>query len=145
MIPEILSPSILDFLSLVLSLVTPLIEDPFNKSSASMVNSSEEDKAIAEKKFYLQPLPMSTPRGGSKQQLLLLFSVTSLQVLRQHDQLPFERRSRRNPDEGDLAGIHGEIAETDGRRRSAPETTRFCSDGSAKSLGNLTRIHEVLL
>ncbi|CAL5339293.1 unnamed protein product [Camellia sinensis] len=45
--PEILSPSILDFPSLVLSPVTPLIEDPFNKScSPSIVSSSsEEEKA----------------------------------------------------------------------------------------------------
>ncbi|KAK2968439.1 hypothetical protein RJ640_004445 [Escallonia rubra] len=80
MIPEILSPSILDFPSLVLSPVTPLIEDPFNKSSPSMGNSSEEDKAIAEKKFYLHPSPMSTPRGGSEPQLLPLFPVTSPRV-----------------------------------------------------------------
>ncbi|KAK2970583.1 hypothetical protein RJ640_022820 [Escallonia rubra] len=76
MIPEILSPSILDFPSLILSPVTPSIEDTFNKSSPSMGNSSEEDKAIAEKKFYLHPSPMSTPRGGSELQLLPLFLVT---------------------------------------------------------------------
>ncbi|KAM7492578.1 hypothetical protein LguiA_035499 [Lonicera macranthoides] len=77
--PEILSPSILDFPSLVLSPVTPLIEDPFNRSSPSMGNSSEEEKAIAEKGFYLHPSPMSTPRG-SEPQLLPLFPVTSPRV-----------------------------------------------------------------
>lgn len=75
--PEILSPSVLDFPSLVLSPVTPLREDQFNKSSG---NSSEEDKAIAEKGFYLHPSPMSTPRGGPEPQLLPLFPVTSPRV-----------------------------------------------------------------
>ncbi|KAA8523914.1 hypothetical protein F0562_010337 [Nyssa sinensis] len=75
--PEILSPSILDFPSLVLSPVTPLIEDPFNKSSPSI--SSEEDKAIAQKGFYLHPSPIPTPRD-SQPQLLPLFPVTSPRV-----------------------------------------------------------------
>jgi hypothetical protein len=76
--PEILSPSILDFPSLVLSPVTPLIEDPFKRSA--MGNSSEEEeKAIAEKGFYLHPSPMSTPRGAEPQ-LLPLFPVTSPRV-----------------------------------------------------------------
>lgn len=74
--PEILSPSILDFPSLVLSPVTPLRDD-HNKSSGS---SSEEDKAIAEKGFYLHKSPMSTPRGGAEPQLLPLFPVTSPRV-----------------------------------------------------------------
>ncbi|GKV15960.1 hypothetical protein SLEP1_g26681 [Rubroshorea leprosula] len=77
--PEILSPSILDFPKLVLSPVTPLNEDPFNKSSPSLGNSSEEEKAIAEKGFYLHPSPMSTPRD-SEPQLLPLFPVTSPKV-----------------------------------------------------------------
>nr|GLL16483.1 VQ motif-containing protein 4-like isoform X2 [Ipomoea trifida] len=72
--PEILSPSILDFPSLVLSPVTPLTEDPFYKSS-------EEEKAIAEKKFYLHPSPRAnaaTPPGDSDPpQLLPLFPVSS--------------------------------------------------------------------
>ncbi|KAK3019652.1 hypothetical protein RJ639_004035 [Escallonia herrerae] len=76
MSPEILSPSILDFPALVLSPITPLIKDSFNKSSASMGNLSEEDKAIAEKKFYLHPSSMSTPRGSSEPQLSPLFPVT---------------------------------------------------------------------
>lgn len=75
--PEILSPSILDFPSLVLSPVTPSREDLFNKA---LGNSSEEDKAIAEKGFYLHPSPMSTPRGGAGPQLLPLFPVRSARV-----------------------------------------------------------------
>ncbi|CAK9138241.1 unnamed protein product [Ilex paraguariensis] len=77
---EILSPSILDFPSLVLSPVTPLIEDPFEKSSPSMGNSSEEEKAIAEKKFYLHPSPRTTTPRDSEPQLLPLFPVTSPRV-----------------------------------------------------------------
>ncbi|XP_022717993.1 VQ motif-containing protein 19 [Durio zibethinus] len=73
---EILSPSLLDFPKLALSPVTPLNEDPFNKPSPSLGNSSEEDKAIAEKGFYLHPSPMSTPRD-TEPQLLPLFPVTS--------------------------------------------------------------------
>ncbi|KAB5521429.1 hypothetical protein DKX38_025748 [Salix brachista] len=74
--PEILSPSLLDFPRLTLSPVTPLNEDPFNKSSPSLGNSSEEERAIAEKGFYLHPSPISTPRD-SEPQLLSLFPVTS--------------------------------------------------------------------
>ncbi|KAI4322953.1 hypothetical protein L6164_022599 [Bauhinia variegata] len=78
--PEILSPSLLDFPSLALSSpVTPLNDDPFDKSSPSLGNSSEEEKAIAEKKFYLHPSPMSTPRD-SEPQLLPLFPVASPRV-----------------------------------------------------------------
>ncbi|XP_018850672.2 VQ motif-containing protein 4-like [Juglans regia] len=79
--PEILSPSLLDFPSLALSPVTPLNgEDPFDKSSSpSLGSSSEEEKAIAEKKFYLHPSPMTTPRD-SQPQLLPLFPVTSPRV-----------------------------------------------------------------
>lgn len=78
---EMLSPSMLGFPKLALSSpVTPLNEDPFNKSSSSPslgnYSSSEEDKAIAEKGFYLHPSPMSTPRD-SEPQLLPLFPVTS--------------------------------------------------------------------
>ncbi|KAJ1403440.1 hypothetical protein SESBI_27281 [Sesbania bispinosa] len=77
--PEILSPSLLDFPSLALSPVTPLNDDPFDKSSPSLGNSSEEDKAIAEKGFYLHPSPITTPRD-SEPQLLPLFPVTSPRV-----------------------------------------------------------------
>ncbi|KAK7313043.1 hypothetical protein VNO77_37390 [Canavalia gladiata] len=77
--PEILSPSLLDFPSLTLSPVTPLNDDPFDKSSPSLGSSSEEEKAIAEKGFYLHPSPMSTPREFEPQ-LLPLFPVTSPRV-----------------------------------------------------------------
>jgi hypothetical protein len=81
---EILSPSLLDFPSLALSSpVTPLNgEDPFDKSSSpSLGSSSEEEKAIAEKKFYFHPSPRTTttPRD-SEPQLLPLFPVTSPRV-----------------------------------------------------------------
>ncbi|XP_010446103.1 PREDICTED: VQ motif-containing protein 33 [Camelina sativa] len=76
----LLSPSMLDFPKLGLnSPVTPLRsnDDPFNKSSPlSLGNSSEEEKAIAEKGFYLHPSPVSTPRD-SQPLLLPLFPVTS--------------------------------------------------------------------
>ncbi|CAH2070047.1 unnamed protein product [Thlaspi arvense] len=76
----LLSPSMLDFPKLGLnSPVTPLRsnDDPFNKSSPlSLGNSSEEEKAIAEKGFYLHPSPISTPRD-SQPLLLPLFPVTS--------------------------------------------------------------------
>lgn len=80
--PEILSPSLLDFPSLALSPVTPLNDDAFEKSSSSPSlgnSSSEEEKAIAEKGFYLHPSPMSTPRD-SEPQLLTLFPLTSPRV-----------------------------------------------------------------
>ncbi|KAH0896833.1 hypothetical protein HID58_046401 [Brassica napus] len=76
----LLSPSMLDFPKLGLnSPVTPLRsnDDPLNKSSPlSLGSSSEEDKAIAEKGFYLHPSPVSTPRD-SQPLLLPLFPVTS--------------------------------------------------------------------
>ncbi|CAI9088675.1 OLC1v1023077C1 [Oldenlandia corymbosa var. corymbosa] len=79
--PEILSPSILDFPSLKLSPVTPLNEDTFSKSSSPLLgNSSEEEKAIAEKKFYLHPSPRTTTPRDSEPQLLPLFPVTSPRV-----------------------------------------------------------------
>ncbi|KAH1042782.1 hypothetical protein GYH30_024887 [Glycine max] len=77
--PKILSPSLLDFLSLALSPVTPFNDDPFDKSSPSLGNSSKEDKAIVVKGFYLHPSPMTTPRD-SEPQLLSLFPVTSARV-----------------------------------------------------------------
>ncbi|CAI0440906.1 unnamed protein product [Linum tenue] len=87
---EILSPSLLDFPKLTLSPVTPLNQDPFfhnNNNSSSPCPSSagncsssssssspleEEDRAIAEKGFYLHPSPR-----GSEPQLLTLFPLTS--------------------------------------------------------------------
>ncbi|GLJ31023.1 hypothetical protein SUGI_0620480 [Cryptomeria japonica] len=84
--PEILSPSMLDFPSLVLSPVTPLGGDPFidcpssttstTSTSASSCSLTEEDKAIAEKGFYLHPSPLHTPRG-SEPELLPLFPLHS--------------------------------------------------------------------
>ncbi|XP_058763136.1 VQ motif-containing protein 4-like [Vicia villosa] len=76
---EILSPSILDFPSLVLSPVTPLIPDPFDRSGpsrSSCLNAEAEDKAIKEKGFFLHPSPVSTPRE-SEPRLLPLFPTTS--------------------------------------------------------------------
>ncbi|KAK1420103.1 hypothetical protein QVD17_21436 [Tagetes erecta] len=68
---EILSPSLLDFPSLVLSPVTPLISDPFNRSPELDIGA--EEKAIKEKGFYLHPSPVSTPA----RELLPLFPLTS--------------------------------------------------------------------
>lgn len=79
---EILSPSILDFPALVLSPVTPLIPDPFDRSgsghgcSHSQLNKEAEEKAIKEKGFYLHPSPTTTPRE-SEPRLLPLFPTTS--------------------------------------------------------------------
>ncbi|KAM1808151.1 hypothetical protein ACFX11_031070 [Malus domestica] len=80
---EILSPSLLEFPSLTLSPVTPL-NDQFDKSASSPSlgnSSSEEDRAIAEKGFYLHPSPRATttPRDPEPR-LLPLFPVTSPRV-----------------------------------------------------------------
>uniref|UniRef100_A0A803NX55 VQ domain-containing protein n=2 Tax=Cannabis sativa TaxID=3483 RepID=A0A803NX55_CANSA len=82
--PEILSPSLLDFPSLTLSPVTPLNDDAFNKSMSpspllTMSNSPslEEERAIAEKGFYLHPSPRDP---AEPPQLLPLFPVTSPRV-----------------------------------------------------------------
>ncbi|KAG1330254.1 VQ motif-containing protein 4 [Cocos nucifera] len=77
--PEILSPSMLDLPSLVLSPVTPLIPDPFNRSPhpGSEAAKLAEDRAIAEKGFYLHPSPRNTPRDADPPRLLPLFPVTS--------------------------------------------------------------------
>ncbi|KAI3866053.1 hypothetical protein MKW92_044338 [Papaver armeniacum] len=78
---ELLSPSILNFPSLVLSPVTPLLhQDSFNRSASTSTISSPVDKEIAEKGFYLHPssspsIP-NTPRD-SEPQLLSLFPLTS--------------------------------------------------------------------
>ncbi|GMI82355.1 MPK3/6-targeted VQP 1 [Hibiscus trionum] len=88
--PEILSPSILDFPSLALSPVTPLISDPFDRSGVgnypncafnnnAKLDKEAEEKAIKEKGFYLHPSPASTPRD-SEPRLLPLFPVTSPRV-----------------------------------------------------------------
>ncbi|MCL7023666.1 hypothetical protein MKW94_024214 [Papaver nudicaule] len=85
---ELLSPSILNFPSLVLSPVTPLLhQDSFNRSASTSTLSSpvvdKEDKEIAEKGFYLHPSPSpsvsNTPRD-SEPQLLSLFPLTSPRI-----------------------------------------------------------------
>lgn len=79
--PEILSPSVLDLPSLTLSPVTPLNTDPFRRSlppdppPASAM--SAEERAIAEKGFYLHPSPRTKPRDAEPPMLLPLFPVTS--------------------------------------------------------------------
>ncbi|XP_038976483.1 VQ motif-containing protein 4-like [Phoenix dactylifera] len=83
--PEILSPSMLDLHSaLVLSPVTPLIPDPFNRSpqtdSSLSPAMSAEERAIAEKGFYLHPSPRNTPRDAEPPRLLPLFPVTSPRI-----------------------------------------------------------------
>ncbi|ONK81929.1 uncharacterized protein A4U43_C01F34370 [Asparagus officinalis] len=74
--PELFLISILDFPFLVLSPVTPLIPDPFNRAvigPSQAHNMAAEEKAIAEKGFYLHP----SPRSAEPPRLLPLFPVTS--------------------------------------------------------------------
>ncbi|KAF3513925.1 hypothetical protein F2Q69_00008216 [Brassica cretica] len=80
--PEILSPSILDFPSLVLSPVTPLVPDPFNRSGSSNRSPDDvEEKAMKEKGFYLHPSPApATTPMDQEPRLLPLFPVTSPRV-----------------------------------------------------------------
>ncbi|CAL0326550.1 unnamed protein product [Lupinus luteus] len=81
---DILSPSVLDFPSLTISPVTPSLNDePLGKFSPSLGNSTleeEEEKAIAEKGFYLHPSPRTITPRDSKPKLLPLFPVTSPRV-----------------------------------------------------------------
>uniref|UniRef100_A0A0D9WIR3 VQ domain-containing protein n=1 Tax=Leersia perrieri TaxID=77586 RepID=A0A0D9WIR3_9ORYZ len=74
---EVLSPSVLDFPSLALSPVTPLLADPFNRSSPASASAAaspeEEAAAIAKKGFFLHP----SPRSAEPPRLLPLFPVTS--------------------------------------------------------------------
>lgn len=72
---ETLSPSVLDLPSLSLSPVTPLIENPFGIWGNS--TEVEEEKAIAEKGFYLHPSPRTISPESSEPLLLPLFPVTS--------------------------------------------------------------------
>ncbi|CAA0808532.1 VQ motif-containing protein 4 [Striga hermonthica] len=74
--PEILSPSMLDFPSLALSPATPLNGDSLSRSAtaASPTVVGEEERAIAEKKFYFHPSPRT---NSGEPQLLSLFPVTS--------------------------------------------------------------------
>lgn len=80
--PEILSPGMLNFPSLVLSPVTPLVPDLFTPVTRDdpNLNVEAEDKAIAKKGFYLHPSPANTPRRDSEPRLLSLFPVTSRRV-----------------------------------------------------------------
>ncbi|XP_020087957.1 VQ motif-containing protein 4-like [Ananas comosus] len=74
---EVLSPSVLDLPSLVLSPVTPLLPDPFARPTppppGTEAAEAAEERAIAEKGFYLHP----SPRAGLPPRLLPLFPVTS--------------------------------------------------------------------
>ncbi|MQM09725.1 hypothetical protein Taro_042604 [Colocasia esculenta] len=76
--PEVLSPSVLDFPSLTLSPVTPLIPDPFTRPPhpSSPAGLLAEERGIAEKGFYLHP----SPRGADPPKLLPLFPVASPRV-----------------------------------------------------------------
>lgn len=81
--PEIFSPGILNFPSLVLSPVTPLVPDLFRSpvtGDSPNLNVEAEDKAIAKKGFYLHPSPATTPRRESEPRLLPLFPLTSPRV-----------------------------------------------------------------
>ncbi|WOK91436.1 VQ motif-containing protein 4-like [Canna indica] len=75
------SPSVLDFPSLAISPVTPLVPDLFNRKQTPCASSaaarSAEDRAIAEKGFYLHPSPRTTPREAEPPRLLPLFPLTS--------------------------------------------------------------------
>ncbi|MED6151539.1 hypothetical protein PIB30_083464 [Stylosanthes scabra] len=78
---ELLSPSILDFPALVLSPVTPLIPDPFARSSSAatptpLLDKDAEDKAIKDKGYFLHPSPATTPREAQPR-LLPLFPTAA--------------------------------------------------------------------
>ena len=62
--------------------VTPLGSESLFYSSSGTVSPSssvvsEEEKAIAEKGFYLHPSPLNTPRGSQTPELLTLFPLNS--------------------------------------------------------------------
>ncbi|XP_048634394.1 VQ motif-containing protein 13-like [Brassica napus] len=80
-LPEKLSPSILDFPSLVLSPDTPLIPVPFIQTGSlnKSPSSDAEERAMKEKGFYLHPSPSTTPRV-LEPRLLPLFPLTSPRV-----------------------------------------------------------------
>ncbi|XP_065850150.1 VQ motif-containing protein 31-like [Euphorbia lathyris] len=67
----------------ILSPVTPLSSEslffltPGTESPSSPAAVLEEEKAIAEKGFYLHPSPLTTPRGSEPPELLTLFPLTS--------------------------------------------------------------------
>ncbi|KAL2344059.1 hypothetical protein Fmac_005344 [Flemingia macrophylla] len=75
---EVLSPSILDFPALVLSPVTPLIPDPFDRSRSNpCLNTEAEEKAIKEKGFFLHPSPRASTPRDAEPRLLPLFPTAS--------------------------------------------------------------------
>ncbi|XVE53507.1 hypothetical protein DITRI_Ditri03aG0008800 [Diplodiscus trichospermus] len=62
--------------------VTPLGSESYFYSSSGTVSPSspvvsEEEKAIAEKGFYLHPSPLNTSRGSQPPELLTLFPLSS--------------------------------------------------------------------
>ncbi|CAL0309337.1 unnamed protein product [Lupinus luteus] len=71
---EILSPSVLDLPSLILSPVTPLMPDPFDPTR---LISEAEEKAIKEKGFFLHPSPRPPTPRDAEPRLLPLFPTTS--------------------------------------------------------------------
>ncbi|KAH1042349.1 hypothetical protein GYH30_024579 [Glycine max] len=82
---KVLSPSILDFPTLVLSPITPLIPNPFNRSHFVNENGAivvmetveaAEKKSMKEKGFFLDPSPVSTPHD-EKPRLLPFFPTTA--------------------------------------------------------------------
>ncbi|KAL9234054.1 hypothetical protein vseg_008970 [Gypsophila vaccaria] len=84
--PVLFSPTLLDFPSLLLSPVTPLIHDPFARSpvsstaspndiNQSIIDKVAEDKAIAEKGFFLHPV--SPGSDNPEPRLLPLFPLSS--------------------------------------------------------------------
>ncbi|KAG5012443.1 hypothetical protein JHK82_024598 [Glycine max] len=82
---KVLSPSILDFPTLVLSPITPLIPNPFNRSHFVNENGAivvmetveaAEKKSMKEKGFFLDPSPVSTPHD-EKPRLLPFFPTTT--------------------------------------------------------------------
>ncbi|KAF3582917.1 hypothetical protein DY000_02035177 [Brassica cretica] len=80
-LPEKLSPSILDFPSLVLSPDTPFIPVPFIRTGSlnKSPSSDAEERAMKEKGFYFHPSPSTTPMV-LEPRLLPLFPLTSPRV-----------------------------------------------------------------
>lgn len=68
-------------ISPIASPVTPLGSDPLFSGQLSLSGgespASEEERAIAEKGFFLHPSPLSTPRGAEPPELLPLFPLQS--------------------------------------------------------------------
>ncbi|CAL0300899.1 unnamed protein product [Lupinus luteus] len=71
---EILSLSILDFPSMIISPVTPLIPDPFNPN---YLDAEAEEKGMKEKGFLLHPSPRTPTPRDTQPRLLPLFPTTS--------------------------------------------------------------------